>query len=130
MSARSALKVFAVLFCLLAVSNLLKPLQLSGEVGFVLFGERLTGVANTIAGPLFGIYLIIYAYGIWAKRRFALGMGVAYAIYVLLNLVLWQFRKPEGAEASFAFSFVYAVVAIGVSWGAALLLMRSREELT
>ncbi len=130
MNARSALKAFAVLFCLLAVSNLLKPLQLSGEVGFVLFGQRLAGTANTIAGPLFGIYLAVYAYGIWTKRRFAVGMGAAYAIYVVINLVLWQFRMPEGAEASLAFSLVYSVVAIGVSSGSAFLLMQSREELT
>ena len=49
-----ALSIFAVLFALLAVSNLLKPLQLGGEqiTGFVFFGQRLAGTANTIVVTL------------------------------------------------------------------------------
>ncbi|MEO2137626.1 MAG: hypothetical protein ABGY28_09255, partial [bacterium] len=55
------LRVFALLFGLLAISNFLKPLQLSPDVGFVLFGTRLEGSANAIAGPAFGLYLAAYA---------------------------------------------------------------------
>ena len=45
------LSIFTILFAVLAVSNLLKPLQpLGDETGFVLFGTRLTGTANLIAG--------------------------------------------------------------------------------
>ena len=43
------LRVAAVLFALLAVSNLLKPVQLWGvHTGFVLFGHRLSGMANAL----------------------------------------------------------------------------------
>ena len=68
-----ALTVFAICFALLAISNLLKPLQIGGDrTGFVLLGTRLSGIPNDIVGPLFGIFLAVYAYGIWNMRRFAM----------------------------------------------------------
>jgi len=126
----SVLKAFAILFGLLAVSNFLKPLQLGADVGFVLFGHRLSGTANAIAGPLFGAYLLVYAIGVWRMKRYALPMGVAYAAYVLVNLVLWNFRKPAGAEASIGFAVAYMAIALGVSWGSAYLLVRNRGALS
>lgn len=54
------LTVFAVLFAILAVSNLLKPLQLNESTGFVLFGSRLSGMPNTIAAIVAGLYLLVY----------------------------------------------------------------------
>jgi hypothetical protein len=126
-----ALTVCAVLFGLLAVSNLLKPLQLGGaQTGFVLFGERLDGIANTIAGPLFGLFLAVYAAGIWGLRRFALPMAYAYAAYVLANLVLFTVRTPTPPGLGpLVFGVVYAAVAIGVSVGAVLLLRARRAAL-
>ncbi len=84
-----ALTTFAILFGVLAVSNLLKPLQMGGpeHTGFVFFGQRTTGTANAILGPLFGIYLLVYAVGVWRLRRFALPMAYAYAAYVIVNLI-------------------------------------------
>ena len=127
-----ALSIFAVLFVLLAVSNLLKPLQLGGEqiTGFVFFGQRLTGTANMIAGPLFGIYLLVYAFGIWRMKRFALSMGHAYATYVVLNLILFNAKaeRPPGV-GYLIFGIVYALVAVGVSGGAAYLLTKHKAAL-
>src|SRR5688500_14797122 len=94
------LTVAAILFALLAVSNLLKPLQIGGnQTGFVFLGERLSGMANAIAGPIFGVFLAAYAAGIWGMRRFALILGRLYAVYVLANLMLFPLRTPppEGA---------------------------------
>ena len=127
-----ALTIFAILFGLLAVSNLLKPFQFGGDqTGFVFFGQRLSGVANTIIGPLFGVFLAIYAYGIWAMRRFALPMGHAYATYVILNLILFSFRNTVPDTAGYQiFGIVYSTIAIGVSLGAAVLLTRRKTELT
>ena len=125
----SVLRVFAALFVLLAVSNLLKPLEMNESHGFVLFGTRLAGTANMIAGPVFGIYLLVYAIGIFMQRRYAVGMGVAYAVYVIANLVAWSMFKPETAQSSLAFSLGYMAVAIGVSSGAAWLLWKQREAL-
>jgi hypothetical protein len=125
-----ALTIFAILFAILAVSNLLKPLQIGEQTGFVFFGNRLSGTANAIAGPLFGIYLAVYAYGIWNMRRFALPMGHAYATYVILNLMLWSLNDQTEQTAGYVvFGLVYAVVAIGVSLGAAILLTKRKAEL-
>lgn len=130
MQSTSVLKVFAGLFALLAVSNLLKPLQLSDDVGFVLLGQRLEGTANMIAGPLFGAFLAIYAAAIFRMKSYALPMGLAYAGYVIVNLVMWNFRMPEGAETSLLFGLAYSAVAVGVSGGAAYLLMQNKHELS
>jgi len=125
----TALTVFAVLFGLLAVSNLLKPLQLTSSAGFVFFGRRLDGAANMILGPLFGVLLAVYAYGIWNMRRFAMPIAHAYATYVILNLILFTFQVPEGYTLPVAFMAVYAVVAIGVSLGSAILLTQRKADL-
>jgi hypothetical protein len=127
-----ALTVFAVLFGILALSNLLKPLQIGEQTGFVLFGHRLTGLANAIAGPLFGLYLLVYALGIWRMRSYALPMAYAYAAYVILNLVLFNFFGPKPPDAGIGyaiFGLVYAAIAIGVSGGAAYLLSQQKAAL-
>ncbi len=121
----------AVLFGVLAGSNLLKPFQILGpQTGFVLFGERLEGTANAVAGPLFGLYLLVYAIGIWGMRRWALPMAWLYALYVVVNLVLFSFRteSPPGVGYKI-FGLVYMLIAIGVSGGAAWLLSRRKAEL-
>jgi len=126
------LRVFAVLFALLAVSNLLKPLQLGGaETGFVFFGQRLSGTANMIAGPLFGLYLLLYAFGIWRMKRFALPMGHAYATYVVLNLLMFTAKNtPPPGIGYRTFGIVYSLIAVGVSVGAAYLLTKHKAELS
>jgi hypothetical protein len=124
------LTTFAVLFGLLAISNFLKPLQIGAQTGFVLFGERLSGTPNTIAGPLFGLFLAAYALAIWRMRRAALPMSWLYATYVLLNLVLYTVRTPQPSGVGhLLFGLVYSAVALGVSVGAAVALTRRRHAL-
>jgi hypothetical protein len=126
------LTIFAVLFGLLAISNALKPLQIGGEqTGFVFFGQRLSGAANAVAGPAFALYLLAYAFGIWNMKRFALPMSHAYATYVILNLILFTMRNEQPPGAGYMiFVVVYAIVAIGVSVGAAVLLTQRKAELS
>src|SRR5262245_25310802 len=133
MSARGRLlTTAAVLFALLAVSNLLKPLQIGGaETGVVFFGKRLAGTANTIAGPAFGLALLAYATGIWRMRRWVLPLAWAYAAYVLANLALFSVRTPQvPGFVRQVFGIVYAVIAVAVSAGTALLLSRRKQHLT
>ena len=126
----TALTVFAVLFGVLAVSNLSKPLQVDSHTGFVLLGQRLSGLPNMIFGPLFGLYLAAYATAIWGMRWRALPMAIAYAVYVVVNLLLFTVRTPqEPGTGPLIFGLVYMAVAIGVSSGAAVLLWRRRNEL-
>ena len=131
---RTLLKVLAVLMGLLAISNFMKPISQSmapeSSAGFVFFGHRLHGVANAIVGPLFGVLLAVYAYGAWTAKRWVVGLAVAYAIYVIVNLILFTALGATEAEKSkVLFNLVYLVVAVGVSGGGALYLMRNRDHL-
>ena len=125
-------KIFPILFGLLAVSNLLKPFRLGGDqTGFVLLGERLSGMANTIAGPLFGLFLALYAFGIWHRKRFALPMGHAYATYVVLNLILFYGKNVISPGVSYVlFGLAYSAIAVGVSLGAAYFLTKHKALLS
>ena len=126
--------VLALLFGLLAFPDLTKPLQASLGAGlrpgFVLFGHRLSGTGNAVVGPLFGLYLLVYAAGIWRMRRWALPVGTVYAVYVIVNLTLFMVRDPEPMREGVLFGAIYAVVAIGVSWGAVWVLSQRRAALT
>jgi hypothetical protein len=126
------LSIAAILFALLAVSNLLKPFQLWGEhTGFVFLGTRLSGTANAIVGPLFGLYLLVYALGIWYQKRFALPMAYAYAVYVIVNLTLFITSHPvTSGQGNLLMGLVYTAVAIGVSSGTALMLTKRRATLS
>jgi hypothetical protein len=121
------LTTFAVLFALLALSNLSKPLS-GGRAGFVFLGTKTAGVTNAILGPAFGIFLLIYAIGIWRQKRFAIPMAWAYAVYVLINLTLFTIKAPASRQSPL-FGLLYAAIALGVSWGSAILLTRRRERL-
>jgi len=74
-SCGTTLTIFAVLFALVAISNFLKPFHLFPNDGFVLLGTKLTGIANAVVAPLFGIIIMLCAYGIWAMRKFALPLA-------------------------------------------------------
>jgi hypothetical protein len=125
------LTIFAVLFAILALSNLLKPFHLDPNAGFVFFGVKTHGVANAILGPAFAVLLIAYAIGIWGMRRWVLPIAYGYAAYVILNLLLYSIRNARSPhQPSHAFMLVYIAVAIGVSGGSAILLHQRRNELT
>ncbi|HYL60845.1 MAG TPA: hypothetical protein VEU51_18405 [Candidatus Acidoferrales bacterium] len=124
------LTIFAVLFALMALSNFSKPLHMSSNVGFVFLGTKLTGIANLIVAPLFGLLLAIYAYGIWTMRRFALPIAHFYATYVILNLLLFTINnRATGNLPPLAGWIGYIVVAVGVSLGSAVMLTRRKADL-
>jgi hypothetical protein len=124
--------MFALLFVLMAISNFGKPFSHNPGVGFVFFGTRLLGTANLIIAPIFGIMLVVYAYGILAMRKFALPLGIFYAAYVIVNMALFvaMHRGTQVMqEHSWAYLIPYPFVAIGVSSGAAALLYRRKADL-
>ncbi len=88
------LTALAVLFGLLAFSNFIKFVPVTDDTGFVLFGERLAGTANIVAGGIAGTILVVYAMGIWRLRRWALPLGWVYAAYVVVNSVCFRLRYP------------------------------------
>jgi hypothetical protein len=121
------LTTFAVLFALLALSNISKPLS-GGRASFVFFGTKTAGMANAILGPAFGIFLLLYALGIWRQKRWAVPMAWVYAAYVPTNLTLFTIKTHARWQSS-TFGLVYLAVALGVSWGSAILLTRRRARL-
>lgn len=126
----AVLTMLAVLFAILAISDLLKPFHLEGpDTGLVFFGTRLSGVPNAIIGGLLGIFLLTYAAGIWRMKRYVLPVAFGYAIYVALNLVLFTLKNPQ-PPGQLLFGIIYTVLAIGFSWGTAILIWRRRAELT
>jgi len=127
----AVLTALAVLIGLLALSNLSKPIQQHynpDHAGFVFFGTRLHGWVNAVVGPLFGLLLAAYAYGVWTIRAWVLPIAIAYAGYVITNLALFS-AHPQPGSGGLAFKLVYLVVAIGVSGGGAVYLYRHRDRL-
>jgi hypothetical protein len=130
MNDRTLLRVCGFLFCALAVSNLLKPLELDVHQGFVFLGMRQRGTWNMILGPLAAVFLVVYGLGVLRLRAYALPMGRVYAAWVIANLVLFTVRMSDEALARPIFGIVYAIVAIGVSSGAVALLRRQQPALS
>lgn len=126
----AALTIFAILFGLLAISNFFKPFSHDPGVGFVFMGVRLKGIGNSVMGPLFGLCLAIYAYGIWAMRRFALPVAYIYTGWVVVNMVLFSMKHRSDPHPSLAFSIAATAIGIGVPLAAALLLSRRQHDLT
>ena len=125
------LTTLAILFAILALTDILKPFHLEGPTtGLVFFGKRLSGTPDAILAPILGIVLLTYAAGIWRMRRYALYFGYAYAIYVTINLVLFSARNPPPASQSeMIFGIVYIILALAFSWSTAILLSRRKVDL-
>jgi hypothetical protein len=127
------LTVLAVLMGVMALSNFWKPIAQrmapESNAGFVFLGTRLHGAANAVMGPLFGVILAAYAYGAWTRRRWVVPLAVAYALYVIANLLLYIANTPADQLPPMIGMMVYAVVAIAVSGGGALYLWSHRETL-
>lgn len=123
------LTIFALLFVLLAISDFAKPLSHSEGVGFVFLGHRLTGTANAIMGPLFGILLLIYAYGIWTMRRYALPVAYIFTGWVVVNTVLYTMNNRNAAQPPLYVAIASTVIGIGVPLATAIILSRRSADL-
>ena len=127
------LTVYAVLFVVLGISDCTKALQRiqNPEVGgLVVFGHKFMSIGtNAILGPIFGLILFSYAYGIWRMKRWVLPLSIAYAFYVPVNLVLfWSMRV--GPPPSLNFILFYLFVSLSGSIGTAIYLAYHRERLS
>jgi hypothetical protein len=119
-----ALRIIAVLIALRGSTNVFKPFG-SGSA-FVFFGQMLPH--TSVLGPLVGIFMLIYAYGLWTLRGFALPMGVAYAVFATLNIVLFYFYNELPAGWGPGAYLLFALVGIAVPWAAVVLLQRARRS--
>ncbi|MGH7925709.1 MAG: hypothetical protein ACREQH_14085 [Candidatus Binatus sp.] len=125
----AALTVLALLFGLLAISNFLKPFHLDPNAGFVFAGTKLTGTGNAIMGPLFGALLVIYAYGIWTMRRWALPASYVFAGWVIGNMIMFTLKHRGAPHPSLVFAIVTVAIGVGVPIAAAIVLSRRSADL-
>ena len=100
------LTIFALLFVLLAISNFSKPFSHDPGIGFVCLGVRQSGTANAILGTLFGIGLLIFAYGIWTMRHYALPVAYIFLAWVIINTILFRIKNPN---ATAVFNCLYDI---------------------
>ena len=126
------LSTIAVLLAVLALSNFTKAFQNMSDPtkGLVVFGVRFeTVLPNAILGPLFGIILAAYAYGIWKMQRWVLPLAIAYAFYVPVNLVVFWFLHGTMTHPPVIGLLIYHAVAFTGSIGTALYLAYHHDRL-
>jgi len=124
------LTIIAILFGILAISDIIKPLTENAQTGLVFFGVRQHGLADATLGPALGFVILLYAAGIWRLRRYAIYLGAGYAVYVIINLILFtRFNPPPATSNDRIFGIVYMIVAIGMTVGTVLILRRRQAEL-
>jgi hypothetical protein len=114
-------KLLAALIALRGITNLGKPFG----GGFVVLGSLMHGLAATVVAPLFGLAMLVYAWGLWRGRAWAFPIGVAYAIWATLNVVLFPLVEGVPARFSPAMYLVFAVPGIVGPWLAAWLASRA-----
>ena len=116
-------RVLAALIALRGLTNFAKPFR----GAFVIFGRLVEGgVATTVVAPLVGAAMLVYAWGLWHARGWALPLAVVYAVWATLNVVL--FRVIEGVPRQFEpwMYVLFAVPGIVAPWLAVWLLGRGR----
>ena len=127
------LTVMAVLFAVLAVSNCTKALQHLQNpkiLGIVIFGVRFETVAsNLILGPLMGVVLAAYSYGLWKLKPWVAPLSIVYAFYVPVNLVLFWYRQTGPDIPALGSILAYLAVSLTGSIGTALYLAYHRDRL-
>lgn len=113
-------KALAALIALRALTNFAKPFG----GGFVVLGRLMYGATATFVAPLFGLAMLVYAFGLWKGRPWARPLAIGYAVWATLNVVL--FPVVEGVPAEFHPSMyaVFGVPGIAAPWLAVWLLRR------
>jgi hypothetical protein len=123
------LTLFAFLYVLLAISDFAKPFSHDPAIGFVYLGVRQSGSTNAILASLFGIGLLIFAYGIWTMRNYAMPAAYIFTAWVIINTILFRIKNPS-APQPIAFMIAATAIGIGVPLATAIILSRRRAELT
>ena len=125
-----ALTIFALLYVLLAISDFAKPFSHDPGVGFVFAGTRLTGTGNAIMGPLFGLLLLYYAYGIWSMRHYALPASYVFAGWVIGNMIMYSVKNSGAPQPSPVFAIAATAIGVGVPIATTIVLSRRSADLS
>src|ERR1700688_2307073 len=90
------LTVMMVLFAILTFSDFTKPLQHlrhPEQLGIVIMGVRFESfLSNLILGPMLGLVIGAYTYGLWKLKSWLVPLSIVYAFYVPGNLGLFWWR--------------------------------------
>jgi hypothetical protein len=126
------LTVMAILFVVLAISDFTKVLQHAHDPavgGLVILGHKFhRASANLVLGPLFGLFLLTYAYGLWHMTRWVIPIAVFYAFYVPVNMVLfWSLHQLNPPTVRFIVFYLF--VSLTGSIGTALYLAFHKDQL-
>ena len=87
-------RICAVLIGLRSLTNFAKPFQ-GHEAIIVFFGQVLHGAEVIAPAILLGTWMLLTAVAMWRPQAYALPMILAYAAFVLLNLILWTVGNPS-----------------------------------
>lgn len=120
------LRVLAALIAVRALGNLGKPFGTGS--GLVFGGYLLTGRAMLVLAPLLGLYMLVWAYGLWRLQGFAIPMGFAYIALVIVNVIGFPIHQSLPAGATLPMYAVYALVAVGTPALALTILMQLRAR--
>ncbi len=127
------LTVMMVLFAILTLSDFTKPLQhlrQPDHLGIVIMGVRFESFwSNLILGPMLGLVIGAYTYGLWKLKSWLVPLSIVYAFYVPLNLVLFWWRDMGPSIPSLGFMIVYLAFALTGSIGTALYIAYHRDKL-
>jgi hypothetical protein len=127
------LTVMAILFVVLAISDFTKALQHANEPavgGLVILGHKFTRAFATLTlGPLVGLFLLAYAYGVWNLKQWVIPLSVFYAFYVPTNMVMfWSLHQLNPPTVRFIVFYLF--VSLTGSVGTALYLAFHRDQLS
>jgi hypothetical protein len=118
----AARKLLAVLIALRGLTNFAKPFR----GGFVILGRLMQGgVATMVVAPLVGLAIVVYAYGLWHARPWARPLGIAYAVWATLNVVLFPVYEALPPTLPSWTYVLFAVPGIAGPWLAVWLLRRA-----
>ena len=121
----ATLTIFALLFVLVAITDFIKPFHFFPNDGFVFLGTKLTGNANAVVAPLFGLVLLVYAYGIWSMRWYALPFAYIATACVIVNMIMYTAKNGDTRPLP----IVTVVIGIAVPLAAAMVLSLRRADL-
>ena len=114
------LRLCAVLIGMRGVVNLFKSLGAGNAM--VAFGYMLP--PDSLLAPIIGVAMVALAFGLWTRRRWALPLAVAYAIFASLNIILFPIVSGLHAPVTGGRYVLFAIGGLAITWGAVALLRR------
>jgi hypothetical protein len=123
MSRTAWLRVLAVLIAGRGIGNVLK--RFGTGSGLVVFGRLLP--VDTPLAPALGVLMLVYAWGLWTARAWAVALGVAYAVFATANLVLFPVVTGLPPKLPMALYLVYVAGGIALAWSAVWLVVAERR---